>query len=122
MHARWPAAEGKPSWVLNDRYSKRGRSLMSARLFVGNLSFRLSDDELREAFANVGIVERAEVVRDRFDGRSRGFGFVEMARIEDAAAAIEHLNGADLAGRPMRVEAATSVRRDNQGGAAARTD
>ncbi len=96
---------------------------MSGRLFVGNLSFRLSDDELREAFAKVGIVERAEVVRDRFDGRSRGFGFVEMARVEDAAAAIEDLNGAELAGRPMRVEAATSVRRDNQGGgAAARAD
>ncbi|MHB8382571.1 MAG: RNA recognition motif domain-containing protein [Candidatus Binataceae bacterium] len=90
---------------------------MSARLFIGNLSFRLGDDELREAFARVGVVERAEVVRDRFDGRSRGFGFVEMARTEDAAAAIEDLNGADLAGRPMRVEAATSVRRDNQGSA-----
>lgn len=95
---------------------------MSARLFIGNLSFRLSDDELRDAFEKVGIVERAEVVRDRFDGRSRGFGFVEMARIENAAAAIEDLNGAELAGRPMRVEAATSVRRDNQGGYAARTD
>ncbi len=96
---------------------------MSARLFVGNLSFRLSDEELREAFARVGAVERAEVVRDRFDGRSRGFGFVEMARAEDAAAAIADLNGADLAGRPMRVEAATSVRRDNHAGAAtARAD
>jgi cold-inducible RNA-binding protein len=92
---------------------------MSARLFVGNLSFRLSDEELREAFGRVGAVERAEVVRDRFDGRSRGFGFVEMARPEDAAAAIEDLNGADLAGRPMRVEAATSVRRENQSGTVA---
>ncbi|MGH7779738.1 MAG: RNA recognition motif domain-containing protein [Candidatus Binataceae bacterium] len=96
---------------------------MSARLFIGNLSFRLNDDELREAFAQVGTVERAEVVRDRFDGRSRGFGFVEMERAEDAAAAIEALNGADLAGRPMRVEAATSVRRDNHAGiGAARLD
>lgn len=96
---------------------------MSARLFIGNLSFRLNDDELREAFAQVGTVERAEVVRDRFDGRSRGFGFVEMARAEDAAAAIEALNGTDLASRPMRVEAATSVRRDNQAGmGAARLD
>ncbi|HVA80973.1 MAG TPA: hypothetical protein VNF29_08610 [Candidatus Binataceae bacterium] len=94
---------------------------MSARLFIGNLSFRLSDEELRDAFAGVGEVERAEVVRDRFDGRSRGFGFVEMARAEDAAAAVADLNGAELAGRPMRVEAATSLRRESgAGGAAAR--
>jgi RNA recognition motif-containing protein len=121
MDADWPAAEGKPSWMLNDRIWEKGRSQMSARLFVGNLSFRLSDEELREAFAKVGVVERAEVVRDRFDGRSRGFGFVEMARVEDGAAAIHDLNGAELAGRPMRVEAATSVRRDNQAALAERT-
>jgi RNA recognition motif-containing protein len=84
---------------------------MSARLFVGNLSFRLSDEELREAFARVGRVEHAEVVRDRFDGRSRGFGFVEMASAEAVAAAIAALNGVELAGRPMRVEAATSTGR-----------
>jgi cold-inducible RNA-binding protein len=107
--------------MLNDRIWEKGRSQMSARLFVGNLSFRLSDEELREAFAKVGVVERAEVVRDRFDGRSRGFGFVEMARVEDGAAAIQGLNGAELAGRPMRVEAATSVRRDNQAALAERT-
>ena len=51
---------------------------MGIRLFVGNLSFSLGDGDLREAFAEVGAVERAEIVRDRFDGRSRGFGFVEM--------------------------------------------
>jgi len=85
---------------------------MSARLFVGNLSFALGDDALREAFEQVGGVERAEVVRDRFDGRSRGFGFVEMESEEAAATALRDLNGREVGGRPMRVEAATSVRRE----------
>ena len=84
---------------------------MSARLFVGNLSFSLGDDALREAFEQIGAVERAEVVRDRFDGRSRGFGFVEMESEEAAAAALRELDGREVGGRPMRVEAATSVRR-----------
>lgn len=88
---------------------------MSVRLFVGNLSFKLEDDELRAAFATLGEVERAEIVRDRFDGRSRGFGFVEMSSAEAAVRAIAELNGADLAGRPMRVEASTSPRRDSRG-------
>jgi RNA recognition motif-containing protein len=83
---------------------------MAARLFVGNLSFQLKDEALRAAFEAVGAVERAEIVRDRFDGRSRGFGFVEMAADADGPAAIAELNGKDLGGRPMRVEAATSVR------------
>ena len=55
---------------------------MKVRLFVGNLNFSLGDGDLREAFAEIGAVERAEIVRDRFDGRSRGFGFVEMANKE----------------------------------------
>jgi len=82
----------------------------SVRLFVGNLSFQVSDEMLREAFARVGEVERAEVVRDKFDGRSRGFGFVEMARAEDADAAMRVLNGTEINGRPVRVEMATSRR------------
>ena len=84
---------------------------MGVRLFVGNLSFALGDSDLREAFAEIGAVERAEIVRDRFDGRSRGFGFVEMKSAEDAAVAVRAMNGKDLAGRPLRVEAATSQRR-----------
>lgn len=84
---------------------------MGVRLFVGNISFSLGDGDLREAFAEVGEVERAEIVRDRFDGRSRGFGFVEMTSEDDAALALRELNGRELAGRPLRVEAATSQRR-----------
>jgi RNA recognition motif-containing protein len=59
----------------------------------------------------VGEVERAEIVRDRFDGRSRGFGFVEMRTETEAAVALRAMNGKELAGRPLRVEAATSQRR-----------
>jgi cold-inducible RNA-binding protein len=81
------------------------------RLFVGNLGFSLGDADLREAFAEAGDVERAEIVRDRLDGRSRGFGFVEMADQEAGAAALSIMNGKELAGRPMRVELATSQRR-----------
>jgi cold-inducible RNA-binding protein len=84
---------------------------MGARLYVGNLSFSLTDDALRDAFAAVGEVERAEVVRDKFDHRSRGFGFVEMALPEDAERAIRELNGLEIAGRRVRVESALTVRR-----------
>ena len=84
---------------------------MGVRLFVGNLSFSLGDGDLRGAFAQVGEVERAEIVRDRFDGRSRGFGFVEMRHEVDAAVAVRAMHGKELAGRPLRVEAATSQRR-----------
>ncbi|MDO8433510.1 MAG: hypothetical protein Q7S58_13985 [Candidatus Binatus sp.] len=81
------------------------------RLFIGNLGFALGDSDLHEAFAEAGAVVRAEIVRDRLDGRSRGFGFVEMATEEAANAALSLLNGKELAGRPMRVEVATSQRR-----------
>jgi RNA recognition motif-containing protein len=84
---------------------------MGVRLFVGNISFSVDDGDLREAFAEVGDVERAEVVRDRFDGRSRGFGFVEMSTEDDAAIALRDMNGRELSGRPLRVESATSQRR-----------
>jgi hypothetical protein len=72
---------------------------MGIRLFVGNLSFSLGDGDLREAFAEIGGVDRAEIVRDRFDGRSRGFGFVEMKTETDAAVALRAMNGKELAGR-----------------------
>jgi RNA recognition motif-containing protein len=87
---------------------------MGVRLFVGNLSFSLGDGDLRGAFAQVGEVERAEIVRDRFDGRSRGFGFVEMRTETEAAVALRAMNGKELAGRPLRVEAATSQRRPSE--------
>jgi RNA recognition motif-containing protein len=79
---------------------------MAVKLFVGGLSFSTSNDRLREAFAAAGTVESASVVTDRDTGRSRGFGFVEMATPEEAEQAISRLNGTNLDGRTIQVEKA----------------
>ena len=79
---------------------------MSRRLYVGNLSFDINEDKLREVFAQVGGVERAEIMKDRWSGVSRGFGFVDMITEEDALCAIAELNGTDAMGRLMRVAVA----------------
>src|SRR3989442_14285702 len=88
---------------------------MATKLYVGNLSFRTTSEDLREAFASVGTVESATVIEDRDTGRSRGFGFVEMATPEEAAAAIEQFNGKDLGGRNLTVNEA-KPRADRGGG------
>lgn len=72
-------------------------------IYVGNLSFDETDDTLEEAFAAHGDVESARVITDRYSGRSRGFGFVEMPNKEEAEAAIAALNGTDLGGRTLTV-------------------
>jgi RNA recognition motif-containing protein len=90
---------------------------MSTRLYVGNLNFRTTGDELRELFSQAGEVESASVVEDRDTGRSRGFGFVEMATAEGAAAAIEQFNGKEIGGRALTVnEARPRVERGGGGG------
>ena len=90
---------------------------MSTRLYVGNLNFRTTGDELREVFSQAGEVENATVVEDRDTGRSRGFGFVEMATAEGAAAAIEQFNGKEFGGRNLTVnEARPRVERGGYGG------
>jgi RNA recognition motif-containing protein len=76
------------------------------KLYVGNLSFQTSGEDLQELFAQVGTVESATVVEDRETGRSRGFGFVEMATPEEAESAISKLNGTSLDGRTIQVEKA----------------
>src|SRR5437762_5447827 len=81
---------------------------MAVKLFIGGLSFSTSTERLREAFAGAGTVESASVVTDRETGRSRGFGFVEMATPEDAEQAISRLNGTNLDGRTILVEKAKS--------------
>src|SRR5947208_1755109 len=89
---------------------------MSTRLYVGNLNFRTTSDELREMFSQAGEVENASVVEDRDTGRSRGFGFVEMATQEGAAAAIEQFNGKEFGGRALTVnEARPRVERGGGG-------
>lgn len=79
---------------------------MSTKLYVGNLSFRVTSDDLHAHFATAGTVESANVVFDRDTGRSRGFGFVEMASSDEAAAAIEQFNGQEYDGRNMVVNEA----------------
>lgn len=79
---------------------------MSINIYVGNLSYRLTDDELREAFAAYGEVISAKIVMDRETDRSKGFGFVEMSDRADGERAIEELNDKELGGRAMRVNEA----------------
>ena len=79
---------------------------MATKLYVGNLSFQTTSDELHDYFAQAGNVESASVVEDRMTGRSRGFGFIEMSTPEEAAAAIEQLNGKEFAGRNLTVNEA----------------
>jgi RNA recognition motif-containing protein len=74
-------------------------------IYVGNLPFSASEDEVRQQFEQFGSVERVKLISDRDTGRPRGFGFVEM-EADAANSAIESLNGKDMGGRPMRVNEA----------------
>lgn len=75
-------------------------------IYVGNLSYEMTEDELRGAFAEYGDVSEVKVLSDRETGRSRGFGFVEMPNQSEGEAAIAQLNGKDLGGRALRVNEA----------------
>jgi cold-inducible RNA-binding protein len=79
---------------------------MAMKLYVGNLSFQTSSADLESLFAGVGTVESATVVEDRETGRSRGFGFVEMASQEEGEKAIADLNGTEFGGREIKVNEA----------------
>ncbi|MCA9472505.1 MAG: RNA-binding protein [Nitrospirales bacterium] len=79
---------------------------MSAKLYVGNLPFSTTDQELQEVFATHGAVISATVIMDRFSGRSRGFGFVEMSSPDEAQQAISALHESELDGRPLIVNIA----------------
>lgn len=90
---------------------------MSAKIYVGNLSFNTDDESLKNAFSQYGEVVSAKVITDRDSGRSRGFGFVEMSNSDEAGKAIEALNETDLDGRTVRVnEAEDKPKRDFGGG------
>ena len=87
---------------------------MSMKLYVGNLSFNTSTQELNELFATVGTVESSNIIEDRETGRSRGFGFVEMSSKEEGKTAIEQLNGKEIDGRELKVNEAKP--QENRGG------
>jgi RNA recognition motif-containing protein len=81
---------------------------MVKKLHVGNLGYSVTDETLKEAFAPIGTVESATVIRDRISGRSKGFGFVEMSTDQEAANAIEKLNKTEFEGRTMFVSESRS--------------
>ena len=87
---------------------------MSMKLYVGNLAFQTSSTDLQELFSQAGTVESASVIEDRDTGRSRGFGFVEMASKEEGEAAITQFNGKEFNGRNLTVNEARP--REERGG------
>jgi RNA recognition motif-containing protein len=89
---------------------------MAQKLFIGSLSFSTTSEGLREFFTQCGNVTSATVITDQFSGRSRGFGFVEMATPEEATAAVQRLNGKDLDGRQIKVEMAKPAGSGGGGG------
>ncbi len=76
------------------------------KIYVGNLSYSTSEDDLRQAFGQFGTVDSADIITDRGTGRSKGFGFVEMSNDDEAKAAIEGLNGKETDGRNLNVNEA----------------
>ena len=92
---------------------------MTRKLYVGNLAFQTSSEELQKLFAQAGTVESVSLIEDRETGRSRGFGFVEMSTKEEGAAAIQQFNGKDLGGRALNVNEA-KPREDRGGGGGGR--
>jgi len=91
---------------------------MSKKLYVGNLAFQTTSQDLQQLFAQAGTVESANVIEDRDTGQSKGFAFVEMSTEEEAAAAIEQFNGKEVAGRALKVNEARP--RENRGGGGGR--
>ncbi len=90
---------------------------MGNKIYVGNLPFSATSESLNEMFAKFGTVDSAKIVMDRETGRSKGFGFVEMSSGDEAAAAIEKLNGSDMGGRSLVVNEARPMEpRENRGG------
>ena len=92
---------------------------MSNKLFVGNLDFKVTENDLQDAFAAYGTVVEANLITDRATGRPRGFAFVTMSTAEEAQKAIEGLNGKDMGGRALNVNVARE-REERPGGGGGR--
>jgi len=91
---------------------------MSTKLYVGNLAFQTTSQDLEQLFAQAGTVQSASIVEDRDTGRSRGFAFVEMSSPEEATSAIEQFNGKEVGGRMLKVNEAKP--RENRSGGGGR--
>jgi RNA recognition motif-containing protein len=85
-------------------------------IYVGNLSYRVTEQDLKEAFEAYGEVETVKVIKDRYSGESKGFGFVEMPNSAGAEAAIDGLNGTELKGRTIKVDKARPRSEGRRGG------
>lgn len=83
-------------------------------IYVGNLNYNLTEDELKQVFEEFGEVSSAKIIIDKYSGRGKGFGFVEMANDEEASAAIEALNDKEVGGRNMKVNQAREKSDDNR--------
>jgi RNA recognition motif-containing protein len=94
---------------------------MGINIYVGNLSFNTREDELRDLFATFGAVDSCKIISDQFTGRSRGFGFVEMADREEGMNAIKELDAKEFGGRNLKVNEA-KPRRGGGGGGGGRND
>ena len=90
------------------------KNSMSMKLYVGNLAFETTSNDLQTMFAQAGTVENVSLIEDRETGRSRGFGFVEMSTKEEGDAAVAQFNGKDVDGRTLKVNEAKP--RENRGG------
>jgi len=89
---------------------------MGRKLYVGNLSFTATEEELKDYFAQAGTPDSVAIIKDRLTGKSRGFGFVEMSTDDEASEAIEKLDGKDFKGRPLKINEARA--RDGAGAGA----
>ncbi|MFH1393222.1 MAG: RNA-binding protein [Patescibacteria group bacterium] len=91
---------------------------MAKKLYVGNLSYNMTEDSLKDTFSAAGSVDSAIIIKDKMSGRSKGFGFVEMSSDEEALKAVEMFNGKELDGRALTVNEARPMeerpRRDNR--------
>lgn len=85
------------------------------KLYVGNLAYQVTEDQLRDAFESFGKVESATIIKDKFSGQSKGFGFIEMPSSAEGQAAIENLNGKDFNGRAIKVNEARPRTEGSQG-------
>lgn len=83
---------------------------MSTKLYVGNLSYQISENSLGEIFGSVGEVTSVKIITDMYTGKSKGFGFVEMGSKEEATQAIEQLNGKDFEGRSLKIDHVKEIR------------
>lgn len=89
---------------------------MATKIYVGNMSFDTTEEQLKEAFAAIGQVDSVSLITDRYSGRSKGFAFVEMANDDEAKEAISQLDGKEVGGRTLKVSEARPREERGQGG------